>query len=194
MNSVTRYIRKAHFVDLEGLDELLKDFPEIDRIIRENNQDFAKVCEIVNNNTNFSKELRKNITVILLQFTNLSSEVAAYKYLLDDQTKMVNDLLAKIKLKEEKIRMLKDHANESQAGQKIIEEIDKKAENDFEIMIKTKNDKSISRYRESNLKYVLSQQKILKDTIYMTEDLKKLDGCKKKQLNDIQAVAVKSKK
>lgn len=112
MNSIARYIRKAHFVDLDGLDELLKDFPEIDKIIKENKQDFAKVCEIVNNNSNFSEEMKSNITVILLQFTNLSSEVTAYKYLLDEQTKMVNDLLEKINLNNEKINFLVQQLNE----------------------------------------------------------------------------------
>lgn len=112
MDSVTKYIRKAYFVDLEKLDILSKDFPEIDKIIKENNQNFAQICAIIGNNDIFSPNMKKNVILILLQFTNLYTEIMAQKYLLQEQTKIMNDLLTKINSKDEKINFLFQQLNE----------------------------------------------------------------------------------
>lgn len=106
MEHIVKYIKKKYYIDMDALNEVGEEFPEIKKIVIENNNNFNKLCKIIEKNNNFTEEMKKNIIDILLCFSNLSSETTAFKYLVFLQIQIINYLKTELELKDEKIKSL----------------------------------------------------------------------------------------
>ena len=180
----------GHATNLNDLDDIIEDYPEIKNIAKEFNSDFAKIASAIDKTSNYSSEEKKIIKKVFLFFTNQLIELNGYKYI---NNELFEDLQKSIEVgihKDKIIEKLKIHAGKTEEGKRLVLESQKELQKKMELLIKTKNNKKISSYRENTLKSSLIKARDLKKKIYSHEELKKMNELKNKRLNDVEAIAV----
>ena len=180
----------AKVTNLDDLDDIIEDYPEIKNIAKEFNSDFAKISTLLDKSSNYSSEDKKIMKKVFLIFTNILIELNGYKYINND---LLEEIQKQIEIgiqKDKIIEKLKNHAFKTEEGKKLVSENQKELQKKMEMIVKTKNDKKLSSYRENTLKSSLIKTRDLKKRIYSHDELKKMDELKNKQLNDVEAIAV----
>ena len=71
----------GHATNLNDLDDIIEDYPEIKNIAKEFNSDFAKIASAIDKTSNYSSEEKKIIKKVFLFFTNQLIELNGYKYI-----------------------------------------------------------------------------------------------------------------
>ena len=180
----------ANVTNLDDLDDIIEDYPEIKNIAKEFNSDFAKISTLIDKSSNYSSEDKKIMKKVFLIFTNILIELNGHKYINNDLLEEIQKLIEIGIQKDKIIEKLRHHAVKTEEGKKLVSESQKELQKKIEMIVKTKNDKKLSSYRENTLKSSLIKTRDLKKRIYSHDELKKMDELKNKQLNDVEAIAV----
>jgi plasmid maintenance system killer protein len=180
----------SNVTNLDDLDDIIEDYPEIKNIAVEFNSDFAKISTLIDKSSNYSSEDKKIIKKVFLIFTNILIELNGHKYINNDLLEEIQKLIEIGIQKDKIIEKLKIHAVKTEEGKKLVSESQKELKKKIEMIVKTKNDKKLSSYRENTLKSSLIKTRDLKKKIYSHDELKKINELKNKQLNDVEAIAV----
>ena len=180
----------SNVTNLDDLDDIIEDYPEIKNIAVEFNSDFAKISTLIDKSSNYSSEDKKIIKKVFLIFTNILIELNGHKYINNDLLEEIQKLIEIGIQKDKIIEKLKIHAVKTEEGKKLVSESQKELKKKIEMIVKTKNDKKLSSYRENTLKLSLIKTRDLKKKIYSHDELKKINELKNKQLNDVEAIAV----
>jgi len=180
----------SNVTNLDDLDDIIEDYPEIKNIAAEFNSDFAKISSLIDKSSNYSSEDKKIMKKVFLIFTNILIELNGHKYINNDLLEEIQKLIEIGIQKDKIIEKLKIHAVKTEEGKKIVSESQKELKKKIEMIVKTKNDKKLSSYRENTLKSSLIKTRDLKKKIYSHDELKKMNELKNKQLNDVEAIAV----
>jgi hypothetical protein len=180
----------GHITNLNDLDDIIEDYPEIQKIAKEFNSDFAKIASAIDKCSNYTSEEKKVMKKVFLIFTNTLIELNGYKYI---NNELIEDIQKSIEVgnhKDKLIEKLKIHAGKTEEGKRLVSESQKEMQKKIEMLVRTKNDRKISPYRENTLKASLIKTRDLKKKIYSHEELKKMNELKNKRLNDVEAIAV----
>lgn len=180
----------SNVTNLDDLDDIIEDYPEIKNIAAEFNSDFAKISSLIDKSSNYSSEDKKIMKKVFLIFTNILIELNGHKYINNDLLEEIQKLIEIGIQKDKIIEKLKIHAVKTEEGKKLVSESQKELKKKIEMIVKTKNDKKLSSYRENTLKSSLIKTRDLKKKIYSHDELKKMNELKNKQLNDVEAIAV----
>ena len=180
----------SNVTNLDDLDDIIEDYPEIKNIAAEFNSDFAKISALIDKSSNYSSEDKKIMKKVFLIFTNILIELNGHKYINNDLLEEIQKLIEIGIQKDKIIEKLKIHAVKTEEGKKLVSESQKELKKKIEMIVKTKNDKKLSPYRENTLKSSLIKTRDLKKKIYSHDELKKINELKNKQLNDVEAIAV----
>ena len=180
----------ANVTNLDDLDDIIEDYPEIKNIAKEFNSDFAKISSLIDKSSNYSSEDKKIMKKVFLIFTNILIELNGHKYINNNLLEKIQKLIEIGIQKDKIIEKLKIHAVKTEEGKKLVSESQKELKKKIEMIVKTKNDKKLSSYRENTLKSSLIKTRDLKKKIYSHDELKKINELKNKQLNDVEAIAV----
>jgi hypothetical protein len=187
MDTVKKYVSQIHPVNLNEIDDIVSDFPEIKKIIDNNNNDFGKICSVIDNSAYSNKE-KEQIKGLFLYFNNLRIESGTYKCLTFQNFQKVNDLLKVLEQREKELKFLREHAEKTTEGKELSDKLKKKTDDEIDIMIKTNNNKPISEYRNFSIKNALIENKKIDDQILLRDDLKGILKNKKKK--DIEAISI----
>ena len=180
----------SNVTNLDDLDDIIEDYPEIKNIAAEFNSDFAKISSLIDKSSNYSSEDKKIMKKVFLIFTNILIELNGHKYINNDLLEEIQKLIEIGIQKDKIIEKLKIHAVKTEEGKKLVSESQKELKKKIEMIVETKNDKKLSSYRENTLKSSLIKTRDLKKKIYSHDELKKMNESKNKQLNDVEAIAV----